>query len=303
MVAKRLVVLLVNPTAGNGKGARALPSVLHRLTAAGMHVESLVGRDAPEARRRLADAVEQGATTVLTLGGDGLVNLALQAVAGTPVSLGFLPVGTGNDIARALGVPSRATPRDLAAAVDIVLRGATRRVDAARMSRAHACHWWMGVLASGFDSRVNERANAMSGRIVRGRARYDLAVAAELGRLRTTPYEVIVDGVRHKLEATLVAIGNAPSYGGGMRVAPGARLDDGLLDVTVLGPITRRAFVRVFPRVYSGTFVSHPAVRLLQGVNVTLVSPGAVAYADGERLGALPVTVTAVAGAVRVIAP
>jgi diacylglycerol kinase (ATP) len=100
-----------------------------------------------------------------------------------------------------------------------------------------------------------------------------------------------------------VAVANGPSYGGGMRVCPDALLDDGLLDVLVLSEISIPAFLHVFPRVFAGTHVRHPAVEVLRGRRVRLVAKGVVAYADGERVGPLPLTCAVVPGALRVLVP
>ncbi len=289
----RRIALLVNPTAGKGRGARLSPPVAERLSQHGIDVDLVQGRDADEAfdgaRRRVADGVD----ALVVVGGDGMVNLALQVVAGTDLPLGLVPAGTGNDVARALGVPLR----DPVAAVDIVVRGTTRAVDAARASG----RWYAGVLGSGFDSMVNERANRLTW--PHGRARYNLAILAELRTFKPIPYVLDLDGERWETEAMLVAVGNGPSYGGGMRVCPDARLDDGLLDVTVVGPISKTRFVRVFPTVYRGTHVVNPAVTVRRARRVTLAAEGVTAYADGERVAVLPVTVDVVPGALQIFAP
>jgi diacylglycerol kinase (ATP) len=289
----RRIALLVNPTSGKGRGGRLLEPVADRLCSGGLHVDVVTGRDADEAFDRVRDRVAAGVDGVVAVGGDGLVNIALQVVAGTDVPLGVVPAGTGNDIGRALGL----TLDDPVAAVDLVVRGATRVVD---LGRANG-RWFAGVLGSGFDSMVNERANRMSW--PSGRSRYNLAILAELRTFRPVPYELVLDGEPWATEAMLVAVGNGSSYGGGMRVCPDARLDDGLLDVTVLGPISKPEFLRVFPTVYKGTHVRHPAVTVRRARRITLTSPGVTAYADGERVSVLPVTCDAVPGGMHVFAP
>jgi diacylglycerol kinase (ATP) len=162
--------------------------------------------------------------------------------------------------------------------------------------------WFGGVLASGFDSRVNDRGNRMSW--PRGRLRYDVAMLAELATLRTIPYRIrLDDGPWRKLDATLVAVGNGSHYGGGMRICPGARLDDGLFDLTVVGECSRTTLVRVFPRVYRGSHLSHPAVTVYRAAKVEIEAPGVTGYADGEALGPLPLTAECVPGAARLLAP
>ncbi len=289
----RQLAVLVNPTSGKGRGAKLLDPVADLLRRAGAVVDVVQGRDADEAFDRLRDRVASGVDGVVAVGGDGLVNLALQVVGGTGVPLGIVPAGTGNDIARSLGLAID----DPLAAAGLVARGHTRTVD---LGRANG-RWFAGVLGSGFDSMVNERANRMTW--PRGRSRYNLAILAELRTFRPVPFVLDFEGETWHTEAMLVAVGNGSSYGGGMRVCPGARLDDGLLDVTVLGPISKPEFIRVFPTVYKGTHVNHPAVRVRRARNVTLRADRVIAYADGERVSVLPLTCDSVPGALTVYAP
>jgi len=289
----RRIAVLVNPTSGKGRGARLLLPVSDRLRDAGLDVEVVVGRDGDEAFDKLRDRVAEGVDAVVAVGGDGLVNIGLQVTGGTDIRFGIVPAGTGNDIARSLGL----APKDSVAAVDLVIAGSTRTID---LGRANG-RWFAGVLGSGFDSMVNERANRMSW--PNGRSRYNLAILAELRTFRPVPYVLELDGERLESEAMLVAIGNGQSYGGGMLVCPGAMLDDGLLDVTLLGPISKPEFLRVFPRVYKGTHVDHPAVSVHRARRVGLHADGVTAYADGERVAVLPVTCDAVPHALHVFAP
>ena len=159
----------------------------------------------------------------------------------------------------------------------------------------------MGVLGAGFDSLVNERANTWPW--PKGQMRYNLAILRELPLFKAIPYVVTVDGVRHETKAMLVAVGNGPSYGGGMQVLPDAQFDDGLLDVLMLHEISTLEFLKVFPKVFKGAHVGHPAVEIIRGRSVTLEAAGIVAYADGERFAPLPLTVEVVPGAVTVLAP
>jgi diacylglycerol kinase (ATP) len=289
--------MVVNPTAGKGRAGRLAPKITSHLGANGIDVRPLVGRDADEASALAHSAVANGIDALVAVGGDGTVALALQAVASTQVPLGILAIGTGNDIARAFGVPWR----DPYAGADAIIAGTTRRVDLGLATTMQASRWFAGVLATGFDTRVNERANAM--RRPRGRARYHIALIAELGRLAPMPYEITVDDVTTQTTATLVAVGNGPSYGGGMQIAPGAEVTDGMLDLTVIGILSRARLVRLFPEIYPGTFVRHDIVHQARCRTVELASPGGLAYADGERLGPLPVRAEAMPGALRVLAP
>ncbi len=289
----REVALLTNPSSGRGRGARAGETVRRRLADAGFTVRDLAARDAEDAMTRAKKAVADGVEALVVVGGDGTVHLGLQAVAGTPCSLGVIPAGTGDDVARYLGIPRG----DAAAAADVVIAGRTRTIDLARCGET----WFATVLASGFDSLVNERANRM--RWPRGPARYQLAIAGELRRFRPITYDLELDGARRRVSAMLVAVGNGPSYGGGLRLTEGADLADGLLDVVIIRAISRPGLVRAYPRLGTGTITGHPAYERHRVREVRVAAEGIVAYADGERLGPLPLTVTCEPGALRVFAP
>jgi diacylglycerol kinase (ATP) len=285
------VALLVNPTSGKGRGGALRAAVEERLRSHGMRVRTVVGDDAAHARDLAASAVTEGVDAVVALGGDGMVHLALQVVAGTETPLGIVPAGTGNDLASSLGLPA-----DPLAAADVIGAGSLRRIDAVRVGE----RWFGCVLGAGFDSVVNERANTL--RWPRGPARYNLAIALELPRFRPLPFVLTLDGDEWRTDAMLVAVGNASSYGAGLRITPDAKLDDGLLDVCVLAPVSKVDFVRTLPKARTGRHVEHPAVTIRRARVVTIASPGVVAYADGERMGPLPLTCECVAGAVRVFA-
>ncbi|HEX5540997.1 MAG TPA: diacylglycerol kinase [Micromonospora sp.] len=293
------VAVLANPAAGRGRHRELLPVVLERLRAAGRPVAPLAAHTAEQAQAACHRAVAEGAAAVVTVGGDGTAHLGLQAVAGTAVGFGPVPAGTGNDFAITAGFPS-----DPLAALDVIAAalaaGRTRAVDLARVSSPDSVDRWYGaVLAAGFDAIVNERANRM--RWPKGPRRYDLAIVAELARLRPRQYTLRLDGAEKRLAAVLVAVGNGPSYGGGMRICPAADLTDGLLDVVVVGPVSRTTLVRVKPRIYQGTHVEHPMVHSYRARTVELAAEGITSYFDGERGPRLPVTITAVPGAVRLL--
>jgi diacylglycerol kinase (ATP) len=289
----RQITLLVNPTSGHGRGARVGREVAALLLGAGLAVRQLAGRDVRESQDMAYEAVAQGTDALVVVGGDGMVHLGLQAVGGTDVAFAVAPAGTGNDFARALGIPLR----DPAAAAGIVISGTERRIDLGRT----ASQWFGGVVAAGFDARVNDRANRMSW--PRGRMRYNLAMLAELSVFRPVPYALELDGEAWQTSAMLVAAGNIPSYGGGMKVTPDAIMDDGLLDVMIVKPLSKARFITVFPRVYTGSHVRLPVVEVRRAKRVHIDAPGITAYADGERLGPLPQTFDAVPGALRVLVP
>lgn len=287
----RQIALLTNPTAGKGRARRVRDAALPLLRAAGWRTRVLEGRDADEALDLTLAAVADGIDGLVVCGGDGSVNLGLQAAVRGGVPLGVLPAGSGNDVARYLGLPRD----DTAAAVRRLLAWRPRAMDLARVGD----RYFATVLAAGFDAVVNERANRM--RWPRAQLRYDLATVAELRTFRPLSYVIDVDGRTHRMDAMLVAVGNGPSYGGGLRIAEGAVIDDGLLDVVVIGAMTRRELVRTYPKLFRGTHVDHPSFRRLRGRRVTVAAPGVVAYADGERWDRLPLTVDSVPGALEVL--
>ena len=290
------IALLVNPTAGKGRAARVVADVTEQLRQGGASVAILVGTDAAHAQALARQAVDDGVDAVVALGGDGMVHLALNVVAGTSTPLGIIPAGTGNDLAATLGLPSR----DPVAAAKLVVSklsgSGARPMDAVRVGEK----WFGCVLGAGFDSRVNDRANRMSW--PRGRQRYNLAILGELRVFKPLPFVLELDGERWETEAMLVAVGNAKSYGAGMKVTPDAAIDDGLVDVMVLGPLSKPGFLKAFPMVFKGTHVTHPAVTIRRAKVVSLASPGVTAYADGEYLADLPITCETVPGAVQVLA-
>jgi diacylglycerol kinase (ATP) len=295
-VRGREIALLTNPTSGRGKGARNRDVALARLRESGFVVRNLQGRDADEALDLARACVADGVEALVVCGGDGLVHLGAQAVARTGVPLGLIPSGTGNDVARYLGLPRT----DPVAAADRVIASRRRTIDLARSGD----RWFVTVLAAGFDAIVNERANAMTW--PKGQMRYNLATLAELRTFRPLPYVLQLDSgsgtetVEH--EAMLVAVGNGPSFGGGLRITEGALLDDGLLDVVVITRMSKPKLVRSYPRLFTGKIGGvaeyvHRRVR-----SVTVAAPGIVSYADGERFGPLPLTVTCDPGALEVLA-
>lgn len=291
------VTVLTNPAAGHGLAKVYTRRAVERLISRGLRVTVVQGESAMESTALAREAVEAGADAIVAAGGDGLVSLVLNVIARTDTPLAILPSGTGNDHARLFGVPRE----DPVAAADVIVDGRIRSIDLGRVGQT----WFGTVLASGFDSLVTDRANRM--RWPRGRMRYNLAMLAELANLAPLPFRIELDDRVLEIDAALVAVGNGSSYGGGMRICPDASVDDGLLDVTVVAAGGRMRLVRLFPTVYKGTHVHLPEVRTFRSrtvrlSNPTLIGPPITAYADGERLAPLPVTIESVPKAARVIA-
>ncbi|MBC7595257.1 MAG: YegS/Rv2252/BmrU family lipid kinase [Kineosporiaceae bacterium] len=285
--------LVINPTSGRRKGAAIGAEATALLKAAGHEVISLQGENASDARDQLKQAIDRGLDSVVVVGGDGALHAVLDRIADSDLTFGLIPAGTGNDTARTLGIPRK----DAKAAVDILLKAKTRTIDLALAGEAFVAT----VVASGFDSKVNERANAMTW--PRGNMRYNIAILAELKVFEPLHFSIDLDGERIERDAMLVAVGNGPSFGGGLRMCEGAVLDDGYLDVVIINPLSKIELLKVFPKLSKGTHVSHSCYEHHLAKKVTIDSPGIVAYGDGERLGALPITISACPGLLRVFVP
>jgi len=256
------------------------------------HVDAVVHHPpTPEAARDVArQCVDEGAARLIAVGGDGVVNIAVNAIAVTDVVLGVVPAGTGNDFARALGL----LDGDVEAQVDRAL-GAAVPVDAIRTD-----HGWVASVATlGFSGDVTARANRL--RWPRGQHRYTLATLLQLPRLQSYPVTVIIDGQRVGSASTmLLAIGNTAYFGGGMHICPDARPDDGHVQVIDIDAVTRLRFLRVFPTVFSGRHVDRPEVTAGHGTVVEVDGEDIDLWADGERLGPLPVRLELVPDALQV---
>lgn len=290
------LMLVANPSSGRGRVARMLPAIQAALAAEGIDARIAVSRDAGDLRSSVRRARDAGDSRVIVCGGDGTLHLAAQELAGGDTALGIVPAGTGDDNARTLGIPRG----DVAAATRLAATGAVSRIDLGRVVVADGTERvFLGVLSSGFDSLVNERANVMTW--PKGNARYVVAILGELRTFRPVPYRAILDGRKVEGDAMLVAVGNGISYGGGMRVCPDAAPDDGMLDVTWLHGVSKATFLRVFPQVFSGSHTRSPHVSTTRATTLELDAPGQLAYADGERIGPLPATITVVRGALPVV--
>lgn len=293
------VTVLTNPASGHGNAPHAAQRAVARFQQRGVDVCEIVGRDAVHARRLLDDELARGTDALVVVGGDGIVSVALQALAQGDVPLGIVPAGTGNDHAREFGLPTG----DPAAAVDAIVDGRPERVDLGRIRGDDGTDRWFGtVMAAGFDSLVTDRTNRM--RWPHGRMRYNVAMVAELSRLRLLPFRLTFDGGPEVVtELTLAAFGNTRSYGGGMLICPGADHSDGMLDATMVRSASRSKLIRLFPTVFKGTHVDLDEVQTARAKVMTVDCPGINAYADGELVCPLPVEVSAVAGALTILRP
>ena len=295
----RQIRLLVNPSAGKGRALEILPDVAGSLRDGGANLEILLSRDFAEAKSMAQQAIVDGVDVLAVMGGDGMMHLGVNTLAAahaegrSRTTLGLIPAGTGNDLCRGIGLP----PKDAVAAAQVIAAGHSRSIDLARVAETYVA----AVLATGFDALVNRRANQMPW--PRGSTRYALAVMAELRVFSPLHYRLTLDGQIRELPAMLVAIGNTSSYGGGMLICPQADPYDGLLDVTIIHPVSRLKLLRLFPEMYSGKFVRDACVEQLRVREATVEGPGLVGFGDGEMLGAAPLRVCSVPRALPVFVP
>ena len=295
------ITVVINPAARSGAHTHAATRAAERMRALGHTVTLVSGGSAEESTSLVRSALEIGTDALAVVGGDGIVNLALQELAGTTTPLAVIPAGTGNDLAAQLGIPTLAPET----AAEVIDDGHTVRLDLGRVLRDDGSSTLFAtVLASGFDSYVNDRANAM--RWPKGQVRYDIAILIEFLFLKSTPYTIHVDGHRIDGPFVMASVGNTRTYGGGIPICANADPADGLLDVTIVRPSGRLHLLRLLPKVYKGTHLdnpAHPEVETYRGSTVRLQAAGITAYADGDPIGRLPLTVESVPAAVSVFAP
>jgi YegS/Rv2252/BmrU family lipid kinase len=289
----RTFALLVNPHAAGGRPLRLLPRVEDRLRALGVRFHSQRTHSLLHGSELAREAAARGEIPV-TLSGDGLIGAVAGALRDVPDGiLGVLPGGRGNDFVRMAGLPL-----DAVAACDVLVKGAAVPID---MGEADG-RTFLGIASLGFDSDANRIANEAPAAL--GRLVYVYGAARAIVAWKPACFTVDVDGARTELRGWSVAAANSGFYGGGMRLAPHARLDDGALDVILVGECSPLRYAATLPRVFRGAHLSSPAVTELRGreVRVEADRPFTV-YADGDPIGNLPITMRAVPAALRVLLP
>lgn len=293
------VGVVVNPTSGKGRGAQVAREVLAAL--AGTEYVNLSASNYEDALANAKTAVASGTiSALLVVGGDGMVHLGVNACANSSVPLGIVAAGTGNDSAALMKLPLD----NPAQAVEVALSNiaSPKRVDLlSGRSRDGRQFYSLGTVSAGFDALVNARANKLSW--PKGPSRYQVAMVLELIKFRGIRYRAVIDGVAREIEAMLCAVANAPAFGGGMLIAPHASVTDGKLDLFVVHKIPRRTLLRIFPKVYTGGHVAHPAVEFVEASHVVLDAGDMPAYADGEYVGQSPIDVSIAPASMLVCAP
>lgn len=287
-----MIALIVNPHAGDGRAGRAVPEVRDALATRGLEHHVELTRSVEHACE-LARAAQQAGETAVALGGDGLIGAIAGALSGSDGVLGVLPAGRGNDFARVLGIPLHP-----AAACDVLAHGRIRALDLGDVDGKA----YVGIASCGFDSVANRIANQT--RLVRGNLVYTYAGLRALMAWKPAHFELEIDGQARSLDAMTIAVANSAAYGGGMMLAPHARLDDGLLDVVLIGRSSRVQFLRGLRKVFDGTHVELPTVEIVQAREIRIDSQiPFMIYADGDPIRELPVSVRCRPGAIRVIVP
>ena len=274
-------LVVVNPKAGQGAAASLATQVVGFLASRKIAYRMISPNSSAETKSLVSESLRNGeASKLLSVGGDGLFHLLLQLAMEFKVPLAVAPGGTGNDFYRTLGW----FDSELREYLEHLISTEPTFVDVGVADG----EYFGAVLSSGFDSVVNERANKM--KWPKGPAKYNVAIALEFPKFSAIEFKIFADEKVLEVEAMLIAIGNGQSYGGGMRVCPNADLHDGLLDIMILHPVSKLEFIKVFPTVYQGSHIEHPQVEVIRAKKVRIES-SAIAYADGERIGQLPVQV------------
>lgn len=285
-----VLILAINPISGRGHARRQAKLASDYFCSRGISVQEIEGDNLEDFRRRLLTVLgNEEVTGVIAFGGDGFIHEIIQHVVSRDIPLGVIPCGTGNDFARSIGVFGLSLKQQL----QLIQQADFTRIDLGKVSQK----WFAAILSSGFDALVNDRANNM--RWPRGRMRYNIAMVEKLIALKAHNYRIRLDDELIDVEATLVTVANGPSYGGGMHVCPDASITDGLFDIMVLGKVSRIELLRVFPKVYRGRHVGHPAVTFYRCREVEIQGSGS-SFADGEPLAKLPLTAQCVSKALRV---
>ncbi len=285
-----MLILAINPSSGKGHARREATKASEYFSNRGINTLLLEGESLQDFRNSFLREIDRDDVTgVIACGGDGLVHELIQHSAPRDIPIGVIPCGTGNDFARSIGVYKLA----LSQQCDLIVNSEPKSIDLGIVNET----WFSAILSTGFDALVNERANLMVW--PKGRMKYNLAMIEKIIALRPHHYRIRIDDKELDLPATLITVANGRSYGGGMNICPEASLEDGLFDVMILGEVSRSELLKVFPKVYRGKHVGHPAVTFYRAREIEISGSGS-SFADGEPIAKLPLTAKCVSNALRV---
>jgi YegS/Rv2252/BmrU family lipid kinase len=277
------ILVITNPLAGAGKTLRLLPRIKQWLSASPHEFSFSTTRSPDEMRSDIMKAPAQGINALLLIGGDGTVHQALPAIAETNIPFGFLPCGRGNDFARNIGLPSK-----LKKSCSLPSNPSFHQVDLPRINHIP----FVAVAYVGFDTEVNKLANDGRG-YFGGTLGYIVCVLKTLKNFRPFEIEITIDDHTWRERVMMVTVANAPFYGGGMKIAPDANMNDGVLDICIVKEISKLELLQQFPKVFKGTHIFHPRVLMKTGKKIKLVSDeNREIFADGEYAGNLPAECT-----------
>jgi diacylglycerol kinase (ATP) len=276
------IIILVNPNAGRGKARLVLREALEVIRRGGISADVQASHNAQHLLALARQAAAEKPDAIVSLGGDGTQHYVLNGIVGSEIPLGMIPCGSGNDLAKGLGIPIRTR-----AAAEVLCAGSTRRVDLGRVGdTVFSC-----IAGAGFDSVVTRYANERVRRL-RGSWAYAWSILRCLKTYRPEPLEINSDSQRFSGEVIFAVVGNNVSYGGGIHLTPRAKLDDGLLDVCIIPYLGKWELLRWIPRAYRGLHLSHPRILYFQARHVSLSSTSRLElFGDGEFMQELPATI------------
>jgi diacylglycerol kinase (ATP) len=289
------ILVIVNPAAGGGKTLRLLPRVKRWLSESPHEFSFSIPGSPDEMRSEITKASARGIDAILLSGGDGTVHQALPAIAKTDIPFGFLPCGRGNDFARNIGLPM-----DLKNNCSLLSNLSFRKLDLPCINKKTP---FVAIAYVGFDAEVNRLANHQKG-YFGGTLGYITCVLKALKNFKPFEVEITIDDQTFRERVMMVTVANAPFYGGGMKIAPQAIMDDGILDICIVKEIPKWELLQQFPKVFKGTHISHPRIMMKTGHRIKLISnePREI-FADGEYTGSLPAECTIGDQTVRVLSP
>lgn len=288
------LLVVVNPFSGRGKGVERAQDFLDLAKRYGIDAELISCKGETAMLAEVESSLSKNDYLgIVAIGGDGLVHRLLPLLRNSGKPFTVLATGTGNDFARSLGTYRKSYDQILQG----IQHGASMKIDLMQIHGSATSMEACQVLSLGFDALVNERANSFTR--IKGKMKYVAAMALELPVFKAQKFSITIDGIEFEREAMLIAVANGASYGGGMLIVPHANNSDGSLDILILNKVSIFELIKVFPKVYSGKHINHPAIESLRGRKI-LVSAQAKAYADGEYVGSLPLEIVVDHGALQV---
>jgi len=284
-------LLVANETAGKGKALQFANQFTDLLSQANQKFSLIKEKSYEKTIEKLkAELSTNPYNKLIAVGGDGLVNLCLQHLAQSGLTLGVIPAGTGNDFARAVGV----NKMSITEIFNLYTRTDPVKIDLGHVKSSTAEKWFVQVLSTGFDAEVNSRANKI--KRPKGKSKYTIATVRTLARFKPINYKIDIDSKKFDQSAMLFTIANGETYGGGMRICPGASNSDGIFEILLVRPVSRFVLLTIFPKVFKGNHIPHQKIDTYRAKVVTISAPTS-AYADGEYVANLPITVTNVGNA------